>query len=181
MIPFGLTREQFKQRFEHLLDLLSHNAINFLNGLQAETLSPTVQRVEFCVFVDTDNYGAPSVWMYRTDESLVISKRSLELPLDLETINDAGINELYFSDLDFNGCDIMAIALSAWFAECWWKAGGWYYKVPADLTVHEGLGSGGRIRRHEQTSGIGQTLFSTDTVADCGRQQPTVIEITVLR
>ncbi len=75
------------------------------------------------------------------------SETSRELKLSFHEL--AELDELYFSDSDFSGVNLMADTLKAWFAECWWKAGGWDYKVSAEVGVHDGHGHSGAIQLTE--------------------------------
>ena len=55
----------------------------------------------------------------------------------------------YFAD-GFGGVDLLADTLQAWFAECWWKAGGWAWPIPLWLHVHDGFGDGRGIALTER-------------------------------
>jgi len=56
----------------------------------------------------------------------------------------------YFEGDEFPGVDLQADALKAWVAECWWKAGGWAYALPAEVVIHDDLGDGERITLTER-------------------------------
>ena len=45
---------------------------------------------------------------------------------------------------------LLADTLQAWFAECWWKAGGWAWPIPLWLHVHDGFGDGRGIALTER-------------------------------
>jgi len=49
-------------------------------------------------------------------------------------------DERFFTDGDFAGLHAAADVLKAWFAECWWKAGGWSYPIPTGVRVHDDYG-----------------------------------------
>lgn len=82
----------------------------------------------------------------QADQS-IFPGRSLEISTD--SVQVEAFDEHYFSDPEFAGTDLMANILKAWFAECWWKAGGWSYAVPATVWVHDGLGDGQSIELSE--------------------------------
>jgi hypothetical protein len=126
------------------LDGISNASIQIIRSTLAEPLHVAVRRVELQIFVDADNYAIPGVWMYFVGENMKTSETSRELGLHLNKLED--IDELYFSNYDFGGLDLIADIVKAWVAECWWKAGGWDYKVPAVLDVHDGHGNGERIQ-----------------------------------
>jgi hypothetical protein len=147
MIPFGLTPEQFSQRFLKSLKYLSNRSIQNVRGLLNEPILPAVRQVELQVFVDAENYGSPSIWLYLVGDNMKTSENSRELSLRLDNLEE--VDERYFTNFDFGGASIMANVLKTWFAECWWKAGGWNYKVPVMLDVHDGHGDGQVIQLTE--------------------------------
>lgn len=54
-------------------------------------------------------------------------------------------DERYFESDEFPGIALQANSCKAWFAECWWKAGGWAYALPAEVVIHDDFGDGERI------------------------------------
>lgn len=73
--------------------------------------------------------------------------KALDLALGLGHAPD--FDEAYFAD-GFGGVDLLADTLQAWFAECWWKAGGWAWPIPLWLHVHDGFGDGRGIALTER-------------------------------
>ncbi|WP_200882016.1 hypothetical protein [Nitrincola sp. A-D6] len=71
----------------------------------------------------------------------------MELSVGLENMEP--FDERYFSDEEFNGLTLAANTIKYWFAECWWKAGGWSYAVPAKVWVHDGFGDGKAVELSE--------------------------------
>ena len=148
MIPFKLNPAQFRERYQRGLERLSRTAIAALEAQLALPLGSGIERAELQVFVGEDDPHQPSVWIYylgannRVDagDLSLFPGRSLELPLGLDDLEQ--FSERYFSDEKFGGLDIVAQVLSAWLAECWWKAGGWRHAVPVLLQVHDGYGGG---------------------------------------
>jgi len=59
-------------------------------------------------------------------------------------------DEHYFESDAFPGIDLQAVTLRRWFAECWWKAGGWGYPLAVEIWIHDGFGDGERIILTEQ-------------------------------
>jgi hypothetical protein len=147
MIPFGLTSEQFSHRLRRSLNGLSNKSIQSVRGLLNEPILDAVRCIEFQVFVDADNYGSPSIWLYFVGDNMKSSEISRELPLNLDELEE--VDERYFTSFDFGGVSMMANALKTWFAESWWKAGGWDYGVPVVLDVHDGYGDGQKIQLTE--------------------------------
>jgi hypothetical protein len=155
MVPFGLTQSQFSARYKRELDHVSPSVIALLCSLFTRPVNPDVQFANVEVFLD-EYGGAPSVWIYyrgannrveHTNEAL-FAGRSLDLQLPLSEL--AEFDERYFlsledGDVEFPGLMLAANVLKSWFAECWWKAGGWTYSLPTTVKVHDDWGDGNII------------------------------------
>jgi hypothetical protein len=126
------------------LDGLSNHSVQCIRGFLRQPISATVRSVEFQVFVDAENCGAPTIWAYFVGDSLRTSERSFEVALNLDELEE--FDERYFTDFKFGGVNLIADVLKSWFADCWFKAGGWDFEVPAVLDVHDGYGDGRRIQ-----------------------------------
>ena len=159
MIPFGLTQPQFSARYRRELDHVSSSVIALLRSLFTRPVNPDVQVSNVEVFLD-EYGGAPNVWIhYRGKNNRVDHKseelfagRSLDLQLPLSALAD--FDERYFTSLEngeaeFPGLMLAANILKSWFAECWWKAGGWAYSLPTTVTVHDDRGDGNVIQLTE--------------------------------
>ncbi len=152
MVPFRLKPPQFRQRYRQSLDKLADGAIAALRAHLARPVEAGVETAEVQVFINADDAQPLSLWIYYqgpdnkvdgSDERL-FAGRSLALPLGLAA--QEAFDERYAQDEDFGGPHIMADSAKAWFAECWWKAGGWDYPVPCCLSVHDGWGDGAVVR-----------------------------------
>lgn len=145
-VPFKLKPPQFEQRYRRCLDALSPTAIAALRALLARPLEPGVTSADVQVFAPEDDPHEPSAWIYyqgpdnKVDagDDTLHAGRSLELPLGFGEME--AFDERFFTDDAFGGLDIAARALTAWLAECWWKAGGWSYPLPVTLSLHDGHG-----------------------------------------
>ena len=111
-------------------------------------LLAAVKSAEVEIFMGEDGTETPAVWMYfkgpnskidRLDKAL-FPGRSLELSLGLKA--PPNFHEAYFQPDRFRGQYIAADVVRGWFAECWWKAGGWGYALPVNLSVHDEIGDG---------------------------------------
>jgi len=155
IVPFGLKREQFAVRWRRELERASDATIARLRALFVETVPPEVLAAEVEIFLNEDGAEGVDVWIYfggennRVDNAnpAIFPGRSLALALPLDAMG--GFSEKYF-DGDFPGADLAAEATQAWFAECWWKAGGWSYPLPVDIGVHDGFGGGKTVRLTER-------------------------------
>lgn len=129
--------------YQRKLDRLSKQAIAAVRELLAVPVAPGVDGMHVEIFLD-EYGGAPSVWAYwrgpnnkvdRSDTTL-FPGRSVELSLGLESLSE--VDARYFADPEeFPGTELAVSLLSRWLAECWWKAGGWTYPVPASLEIHD--------------------------------------------
>jgi len=126
------------------LDGLSDQSVQCIRDFLRQPLSAAVLSVEFQLFVDAENYGAPSIFAYFIGDNLKTSERSCEIPLNLNELEE--LDDRYFTDFKFGGVNLIADVLKSWFAECWWKAGGWEFGVPVVLDVHDGFGDGRRVQ-----------------------------------
>lgn len=125
------------------LDALTKPAVSELRSIISRQMEEGVTSASVEIFLDDDG-GSPSIWMYwqgsnnrvdRIDQSL-FAGRALELCIDLSGLS--AVDSRYFEDPDaFPGHRIVAQLASRWFAESWWKAGGWDYVVPVALSVHD--------------------------------------------
>jgi len=159
MVPFGLTESQFVSRYRRELDRVSASTIEILRSLFNRAINDDVEAAQVETFLD-EYGGAPSIWIYyrgennkvdHKDESL-FAGRSLEFQLPLSALAD--FDERYFisledGDFEFPGLSLAGDTIKSWFAECWWKAGGWTYPLPTTLAVHDDRGDGNVIRLTE--------------------------------
>ena len=143
MVPYGLNQDAFASMYQRKLDHLSDPMIRSLQRLLALPLDSDVDEASVEIFLDDDG-AAPTIWAYwrgrnnkvdHTDPGL-FAGRSLEVDVDLSRLAD--IDERYFTGpAAFPGHELTAALLLRWFAEAWWKAGGWAYAVPATVAVHD--------------------------------------------
>ncbi|WP_447590915.1 hypothetical protein [Aquipseudomonas campi] len=154
-IPFGLSQEQFRQRYQRCLGRASAHLIQQLRELITRPVPSTINAAQVQIFLEEEGQRRPSIWVYFQGENnkvdpadqSIFPGRSLEISTGLVRMD--AFDEHYFSDPEFAGTDLIANILKAWFAECWWKAGGWSYAVPATVWVHDGLGDGQSIELSE--------------------------------
>lgn len=151
MVPFGLAPEQFLVRYRRCLDRASSHLINQLRELFTRPVPGTVKEAEVQIFFGDDGLDLPAAWIYYRGENnkvdhsdpSIFPGRAMQLSIGLE--NMEVFDENYFTDESFGGLSIAANTTKSWFAECWWKAGGWSYPVPAKVYVHDGFGDGKAI------------------------------------
>ena len=156
MVPFGLNTAQFQARYRRCLDKASTHVITELRELFTQTVPDTVRSAEVQIFFGEDGLEIPSAWIYYSGENnkvdnrdpTIFPGRAMELSMGLDKMD--AFHENYFVDEDFDGLSVAANTTKAWFAECWWKAGGWSYPVPVMVWVHDGFGDGSGIELSER-------------------------------
>ncbi|ARP52885.1 hypothetical protein ALFP_0998 [Alcaligenes faecalis] len=138
------------------MERASKHLIAELCTLFALPVPDSVADAEVQIFFGDDGLETPSAWIYyRGDNNKVDSNdpsifpgRAMELSIGLDRMN--AFHEDYFLDEAFDGLSIAANTTKAWFAECWWKAGGWSYAVPVTVWVHDGFGDAAGIELSER-------------------------------
>ena len=154
MIPFVLNEEQFAKRYLGCLNRVSSDYIISLRELLSLSVPESVNEAEVQIFLGDDGLEPPNAWIYfqgkenkvdGSDQS-IFPGRSMELPSFIDKMED--FDESYYSE-EFGGIGIIANITKNWFAECWWKAGGWAYRVPTKIWVHDDFGDGECIELSE--------------------------------
>lgn len=151
MIPFGLTRQQFVKRYRAILDREGHRLIDELRQLLMRDVPDSVTAAEAEIFLDVEGEAAPTAGIYydgkdkKVDHSdpAIFPGKVIELFIGISGLDQ--FDPRYFTQLDFGGMDMAADLVKAWFAECWWKAGGWTYSCPVRVAVHDDYGDGESI------------------------------------
>jgi hypothetical protein len=141
-IPVEKIEGIYRQKLQKLSDSLIEKIHEFIKISPEES----VESAEFQVFPDEYGEGESTIWMYFEGKDKKIDKndqrlfagRSLEMYSDFSSLPTLDIEA--YEDLNFP--NMIADLIIEWFAECWWKAGGWYYPVPVEIFGHEGFGSG---------------------------------------
>lgn len=156
MVPFGLSTAQFQARYKRCLERASNHLISELRSLFSTPVPDSVTDAEVQIFFGEDGLETPSAWIYYSGENNKVDSsdlsifpgRAMELSIGLDNMD--AFHEDYFLDDDFDGLRIAANTTKAWFAECWWKAGGWSYAVPVAAWVHDGFGDGAGVELSER-------------------------------
>ncbi len=146
-IPFGLTAEQYATRFRGLLEKHSPTLLAELRKVLATPIGAGVTSASVVVFLDEYREGGPRVGLYfdgkdkKVDHSdpTIFPGRHLSLAEYLHGLPT--FDPRYFSDDTFGALNIQADVTKAWFAEWWWKAGGWDYPLPVEIAVHDDYGN----------------------------------------
>lgn len=152
VVPFVLDRVQLAARYRGLLDRRSDALVTLLRTVVPDPVPDGVTGVEVGVFTeDGDGRWAPAVWLAWTGpaprltavDDGVHAGASRSLGFDLTDV--AAFDPRYLDDA-FGGATVLADVLTAWFAECWWKSGGWDAPVAAELVQRDGPDAGRTVR-----------------------------------
>nr|WP_294972897.1 hypothetical protein [uncultured Pseudomonas sp.] len=150
MIPYGLSPDQFCQRYRRHLQRTTPATIDKLRTLLARALPDEPLTGEVQLFLGEDGLDVPEAWLYLSGENnkvdasdpTLFAGKAMDLQLGLQSIPEF---DLAYFEGDFGGVTLMANTLKSWLAECWWKAGGWSWPVALTLAVHDGFDDGERI------------------------------------
>lgn len=139
MIPFTLTPAQFTHRIQHILSHYTPALIATFRQFIRQPI-PQAKRGSLILFADHEqgNLQQPELWLYLDSDTLLTSQRSQEIPLFDRTFeNRFAFAPEYFEDEYFNGLNLLADELKTWVSQSYWKAGGWDYPLPLELSVDE--------------------------------------------
>jgi hypothetical protein len=150
-IPFGLSAEQFAARFCGQLEKHSAALIAELRSVLMKPIGQGVTSASIEIFLDADGETGPSFGIYfdgknkKVDHSdpSIFPGRHLALAEYVRELQP--FDPRYYSDYDFGALNIQGDVCKTWFAEWWWKAGGWSYPLRVDVVVHDAYGDGNGI------------------------------------
>ena len=152
-LPPNIPIDKVENIYLDELNKISDTLIGKINIFIKTVPQESVESAEFQVFPDEDCEGESSIWMYfdgknkkidRNDESLFAGK-SVEFFTEFASLPTLDLDQ--YEELDY--ADMLVDLIVRWFAECWWKAGGWYYPVHVEILGHDGFGSVDKIELTE--------------------------------
>lgn len=150
MIPYGLNPDQFCRRYRRHLLRTSPATIEKIRVLLARPLPDEPLTGEVQLFLGEEGLDVPDAWLYLSGESNKVDSSDPSLfagkSMDLKLCLEGGpeFDSAYFEE-GFEGVALIADTLKSWFAECWWKAGGWSWPVALTLAIHDEFGDGERV------------------------------------
>ncbi len=141
-IPDKKIEEIYRQELEKLSDGLIDQLHEFIKIIPEYC----VDSAEFLVFPDEYCQGDAYIQMYFKGKKKKIDKndkrllagQSLEMYSNFKSLPTLNLNA--YKNINFP--DLLTDLIIEWFAECWWKAGGWYYPIPVEIFGGEGFGCG---------------------------------------
>lgn len=125
-LPSGMSVESLNRVYINELDRHSDSLIDEISFFLAKPISVDVTEVSIQVFPDEYGDGYTSVGLYLHGE---VTKHT---PF-AEYVNDLPLIDVASYQEDISIPDLVVDLVKQWFAESWWKAGGWNYQVSATI------------------------------------------------
>lgn len=130
----ALNQVYLKELERHSVQLIAEIKLFLTDEIDADVKEATVE-----VFPDEYGDGYTSIGLYLSGQ---ITKH---VPF-AEYVNDLPLIDVESYKEEVSIPDLVVNHVKQWFAECWWKACGWEYKIPVELYGHEGFGDGNSIK-----------------------------------
>lgn len=145
-LPPNIPEKKIEEIYRQELEKLSDGLINQLHEFIKIIPEDSVEFAALQVFPDEYCEGNASIWMYFEGKNKKIDKndkrlfagKSLEIYSNFKSLPTLDLNA--YKNINFP--DMLTDLIVEWFAECWWKAGGWYYPIPVEIFGVEGFGCG---------------------------------------
>ena len=153
VISPNIPLEKLDALFLSELEEDSDSVIEIITDLIAKPLEEDVENAEFLVFAPQFiDEGSHSIHFYLDGKNKLVGsdKPGLYAGNSLRFYEDFNLS--HFSENDeerfdkYNYPDKITDIIIRWFAECWWKAGGWSYLVPVTISSRTVFGSIGPLR-----------------------------------
>jgi len=148
VISPNIPLEKLDALFLSELEEDSDSMIEIITDLIEKPLEKNVENAEFLVFVPQFvDEGSHSVQFYLDGKNKLVGSdkpglyagNSLRFYENFDLSNFSENDEERFDK--YNYPDKIADIIMRWFAECWWKAGGWKYPVPVTIASRSVFGS----------------------------------------
>lgn len=136
ILPDGLDEKTVSRAYTSELERHSNTLITEIRSFLLETIDTDVLDASVEVFPDEYGDGYTSVGFYFRGKSI----RHIAFA---EYVNDLpAIDAMSYQENDILVPDIVVDLVKRWFAECWFKAGGWDYPIAVGINGHDGYGDG---------------------------------------
>ena len=138
-LPTGMSEESIRKVYDKELSRHSDQLIEEIKAYLTKPIYSDVTSATVEVFPDEYGDGYTTIGLYLSGDKTThvpFAEYVDDLPLiDVESYAD----EIHIPN--------MVVDLTKqWFAECWWKACGWGYKLPMEIYGHEDSGDGNSIQ-----------------------------------
>ena len=133
-LPPGMSIDSIKRVYRQELDRYSTQLILEIKEFLKEPIQKNIINGEVEIFPDEYGDGYLSIGLYLKGEKtqhITFVNQVKDLPM-------IDLNEYENENLP----DLFVYLTQRWFAESWWKAGGWDYYLPIKLHGHEDFGYG---------------------------------------
>lgn len=136
VLPEGLDEAIISKTYLSELERHSNTLITEIKSFLLEAIDTDVRDASVEVFPDEYGDGYTSVGFY-------FRGKSIRHVTFAEYVNDLpAIDVMSYQENDVFVPDIVVDLVKRWFAECWFKAGGWDYPLAVELKGHDCYGDG---------------------------------------
>lgn len=136
--PKGMSIQSIRRAYIKEIERHSNELISEIKTILSQYSGSDFKSANIEIFPDEYGAGCTSIGLYLFKQS------SKHIPM-AQYLNDLPIIDIdAYPDEYIPGLIIDIV--KQWFAECWWKAGGWDYPLPVVLSGHEGIGNGELIQ-----------------------------------
>ncbi len=148
-LPPNIPIDIIKQIYRSELCIKTDELVEKIHEFIQIPLENNVDSAELQVFPDEQCEGESSICIYFDGKDKKIDRNDPKLFAGQSLELYSSFNELptldleAYEELDFS--TMLVDLIIQWCAECWWKAGGWYYPVSVDISGHDGYASIDRI------------------------------------
>ncbi len=146
-LPNGMPMDAIERVYIKELARYSNQLIKEIKTFLQQPLAEDITTSSVEIFPDEDGDGYISIGLYLKGEQtthVAFVDEVKDLPLvDVE---------YYREEEEESIPDLVVDLIQQWFAECWWKAGGWDFKIPMNVYGHDGFGSGNVIKLTSETN-----------------------------
>jgi hypothetical protein len=137
-LPKGMPLQSIQRAYIKEIERHSNELISEIKSFLSKTADSDFKSAHIEIFPDEYGEGCTSIGLY------LFSNVSKHIPL-AQYLNDLPIIDID-DDPEENIPGLIVDIVKQWFAECWWKAGGWDFPIPVVLSGHEGFGNGELIQ-----------------------------------
>lgn len=138
-LPDDLSEKVIANAILGELNKHSKQLIDEISEFTKQLIPKGVHSATVEVFPDEYGDGFVEIGFYFAGDvntHIVFAEYANDLPL---------VDTLSYED-KFSIPDLVVDLIKQWFAESWWKAGGWQYPIPILLYGHEDFGNGSSIK-----------------------------------
>ena len=134
-LPEGLSEKTICDAYKKEMSRHSNKLIQEVRNFICTPIADDVKDATVEVFPDEYGDGSVSIGFYLngiTTKHIKFAEYANDLPL---------IDTQAYIEEDIHVAHLVVDLVKQWFAECWYKAGGWDYPLLVTLSGHDGFGN----------------------------------------